>query len=70
MKWSKLWLIFSLATIILVGCGSPTNFDQSSMRPDVDMLAGVQRAVDEFQKIRVFYQLKHEIKIRIFSLNI
>lgn len=50
MKWSKLWLIFSLATIVLVGCGSPTNFDQSSLRPDVDMLAGMQRAVDEFQK--------------------
>lgn len=50
MKWSKLWLVISLATIFLVGCGSPTNFDQSSLRPDVDMLAGVQRAVDEFQK--------------------
>lgn len=50
MKDSKICLVFLLVAIFLVGCGSPTNFDQSSSRPDDDMLAGVQRAVDEFQK--------------------
>ena len=47
---SKIFVVFSLVVMILAGCGSTTNFDQSSLRPDVDMLAGVQRAVEEYQK--------------------
>ncbi|MEK4629277.1 MAG: hypothetical protein ABS944_02395 [Solibacillus sp.] len=50
MKWSKLFIFLSMSVIILAGCGSTTNFDQSSLRPDLDMLAGVQRAVEEYQK--------------------
>lgn len=49
MKWLKQFVFLSLLVIVLAGCGSPTNFDQSSMVPDVDMLAGVQRAVEEYQ---------------------
>lgn len=38
------------AAMLLTGCGSAANFDQSSLRPDLDMLAGVQRAVEEYQQ--------------------
>lgn len=50
MKRSKLFVLLSLFIVVLTGCGSPANFDQSSLRPDVDMLAGVQRAVNEFRE--------------------
>ncbi len=50
MKWSKLFVLLSLMVMVLAGCGSTTNFDQSSMVPDVDMLAGVQRAVNEYRE--------------------
>ena len=49
-KLSKWLIVFTCVVGLLAGCGSPTNFDQSSMRPDVDMLAGVQRAVNEYQQ--------------------
>ena len=50
MKLLKRLVFLSLFVIVLSGCGSTTNFDQSSMVPDVDMLAGVQRAVNEFRE--------------------
>ena len=51
MKKFTKWLVaLSCVIVLLAGCGSPTNFDQSSMRPDIDMLAGVQRAVLEYQQ--------------------
>ena len=50
MKKIKLFAPVLFVLLLLSACGSTTNFDQSSLRPDIDMLAGVQRAVDEFQK--------------------
>lgn len=50
MKWSKLFVLLSLVVMVLAGCGSATNFDQSTLGPDVDMLAGVQRAVNEYRE--------------------
>ena len=50
MKSSKWFVLLSLVILVLTDCGSPTNFDQSSLRPDVDMLAGVQRAVNEYRE--------------------
>ncbi|AWE06982.1 hypothetical protein DCE79_06015 [Lysinibacillus sp. 2017] len=50
MKWSKLFVLLSLVVMVLAGCGSATNFDQSTFGPDVDMLAGVQRAVNEYRE--------------------
>ena len=51
MKKFTKWLVaLSCVIVLLAGCGSPTNFDQSSMRPDIDMLAGVQRAVLEYHQ--------------------
>lgn len=49
-KLSKWFAVLSFVVVLLAGCGSSANFDQSSLRPDIDMLAGVQRAVEEFQK--------------------
>ncbi|MEK4699177.1 hypothetical protein MKX47_06230 [Solibacillus sp. FSL R7-0668] len=49
-KFMKWFAVLSFVFVMLAGCGSATNFDQSSLRPDVDMLAGVQRAVEEYQK--------------------
>ncbi|MCH7321224.1 hypothetical protein LZ480_04900 [Solibacillus sp. MA9] len=49
-KLSKCFVVLSFVVVLLAGCGSPANFDQSSLRPDIDMLAGVQRAVEEYQK--------------------
>ena len=50
MKKLTKWLVALSCVIVLAGCGSPTTFDESSMRPDIDMLAGVQRAVLEYQQ--------------------
>lgn len=50
MKLLKWFVLLSVLVVILSGCGSSTNFDQSSLRPDIDMLAGVQRAVDEYRE--------------------
>ena len=50
MKHTTLFVLLSLFVIVLAGCGSKTNFDQSSLVPDVDMLAGVQRAVNEYRE--------------------
>ena len=50
MKRSKLFVVLSFVIMMLAGCGSTTKFDQSSLRPDVDMLAGVQRAVNEYRE--------------------
>ena len=50
MKWSKLFVVLSFVMMMLAGCGSSTKLDQSSLRPDVDMLAGVQRAVNEYRE--------------------
>ena len=50
MKLSKWFVLLSIIMLLLTGCGSSTNFDQSSLRPDIDMLGGVQRAVNEYHE--------------------